>query len=46
MRTGDYVWRFMYDLFYTGEALAKLGRLPQPERLRPLLNELADIDLK
>ncbi len=46
VKTGDYVWRFMYDLFYTGEALQRLGRLPQPERLRPLLNELADIGMK
>jgi hypothetical protein len=46
MQTGDYVWRFTYDLFYTGEALKKLGRLPQPEFLRPLLNELADVDVK
>ena len=45
MRTGDYIWRFMYDLFYQGDALKNLGRLPQPEFLRPLLNEL-DVDLK
>ncbi len=47
MQTGDYVWRFMYDLFYKGgEELKTYGRLPQPEVLRPLLNKLKDIDLK
>jgi hypothetical protein len=53
MTTGDYVWRWTYDLFYprrragltgagarpTGE-LASQARLPQPELLRPALNEL------
>jgi len=46
MQTGDYVWRFTYDLFYEGTALKTLGRLPQPEHLRPTLNNLADIGLK
>jgi hypothetical protein len=45
MRTGDYVWRLMYDLFYQGDALKNFGRLPQPEVLRPLLEELKDINL-
>jgi hypothetical protein len=46
MKTGDYVWRFTYDLFYEGdEALKQYGRLPQPERLRPALNEIG-IELK
>jgi hypothetical protein len=40
MTTGDYVWRWTYDLFYDGEALAAFGRLPQPERLRPALNQI------
>ena len=46
MQTGDYVWRFTYDLFYQENALVDFGRLPQPERLRPLLNELADVGVK
>jgi hypothetical protein len=46
MQTGDYVWRFTYDLFYQGEALKTHGRLPQPERLRPALNELEDLGVK
>ena len=46
MKLGDYVWRFTYDLFYKGEeALKQYGRLPQPERLRPALNEIG-IELK
>jgi hypothetical protein len=45
MQTGDYVWRFMYDLLYQGDALKDLGRLPQPEVLRPLLNLLRDFYL-
>jgi hypothetical protein len=46
MTTGDYVWRFTYDLFYEGRAaVQKWGRLPQPERLRPALNEI-HIELK
>ena len=37
---------FTYDLFYKGEeALKQYGRLPQPERLRPALNEIG-IELK
>jgi hypothetical protein len=46
MQTGDYVWRFMYDLLYQGDALKDLGRLPQPEVLRPLLNLLRDFYLR
>jgi hypothetical protein len=46
MQTGDYVWRFTYDLFYQGDALKDFGRLPQPEHLRPTLNELGDVDVK
>ena len=47
MQTGDYVWRFTYDLFYESEQTRKaFGRLPQPEVLRPLLNELADVGVK
>ena len=46
MQTGDYVWRFMYDLLYQGDAFRDLGRLPQPEMLRPLLNKLADLGLE
>ena len=45
MKTGDYVWRSMYDLLYLGDALKDLGRLPQPEVLRPLLNLLRDFYL-
>ena len=30
MRTGDYVWRWTYDLLYEKEALR---RLPSPKRL-------------
>ena len=46
MQTGDYVWRFTYDLLYQGDALKDLGRLPQPEVLRPLLNLLRDFYLR
>jgi hypothetical protein len=47
MQTGDYVWRFMYDLLYQGDVAFKAyGRIPQPEFLRPLLNDLADVDVK
>ena len=51
MRTGDYVWRFTYDLFYMfdpgkADELKSLSRLSQPELLRLLLNELADFRLK
>jgi hypothetical protein len=53
MQVGDYVWRFTYDLLYwfdtergeTPEVLKTRGRLPQPELVRWLLNELG-IDLK
>ena len=39
MATGDYVWRFTYDLFYrNAEAFEQFARLSQPERLRPALN--------
>jgi hypothetical protein len=38
MTTGDYVWRWTYDLFY--RQFKAYGRLPQPEVLRPTLNEL------
>jgi hypothetical protein len=37
MRTGDYVWRFTYDLFYSSESLR---RLPQPEAIGPVLDRL------
>jgi hypothetical protein len=41
MATGDYVWRFTYDLFYENQAMfQKYARLPQPERLRPALNDI------
>jgi hypothetical protein len=40
MTTGDYVWRWTYDLFYPKSKLASHGRLPQPELLRPILNAL------
>jgi hypothetical protein len=46
MQTGDYVWRFTYDLFYQGDALRDVGRLPQPEHFRPTLRDLADVGLK
>ena len=51
MRTGDYVWRFTYDLFYMfdrdkANELKTLSRLSQPELLRLLLNELANFRLK
>jgi hypothetical protein len=35
MRTGDYVWRFTYDLFY---GPAALRRMPQPEAIGPVLD--------
>lgn len=38
MTTGDYVWRWTYDLFYRN--FNAYGRLPQPEVIRPTLNEL------
>jgi hypothetical protein len=37
MRTGDYVWRWTYDLLYEAE---DLRRLPQPEAIGPKLDEL------
>ncbi|MGZ4187333.1 MAG: hypothetical protein ACXVSL_14530 [Solirubrobacteraceae bacterium] len=40
MRTGDYVWRWTYDLLYEKEALR---RLPQPEAVGPKLDELLDV---
>jgi hypothetical protein len=45
MTTGDYVWRWTYDLFYPLAKLPSHGRLPQPEHLRPILNKL-DVGLK
>ncbi len=47
MTVGDYVWRWTYDLFYEDPAVrAKWGRLPQPEVLRPTLNDGLGIGLK
>jgi hypothetical protein len=40
MRTGDYVWRWTYDLLYEKEALR---RLPQPEAVGPKLDALLDV---
>ena len=40
MRTGDYVWRWTYDLLYEKEALR---RLPQPEAVGPQLDALLDV---
>jgi hypothetical protein len=37
MKTGDYVWRFTYDLFYGAESLR---RMPQPEAIGPVLDRL------
>jgi hypothetical protein len=37
MATGDYVWRWTYDLFYLNPPLR---RLPQPEAVGPVLKEL------
>jgi hypothetical protein len=37
MKTGDYVWRFTYDLFYTDRALR---RMPQPEAMGRAMNEV------
>jgi hypothetical protein len=37
MKTGDYVWRFTYDLFYSAESLR---RMPQPEAIGPVLDKL------
>ena len=41
MRTGDYVWRWTYDLLYDKEALR---RLPQPEIVNPKLDSLFDLN--
>ena len=43
MTTGDYVWRWTYDLFY--ENFATYGRLPQPEHMRTILKDL-EVGLK
>lgn len=40
MTTGDYVWRFTYDLFMRSRCSRDFAQLPQAERLRPALNEL------
>lgn len=37
MRTGDYVWRFIYDLLYNKPDLM---RLPQPEAVWPTLKDI------
>lgn len=37
MKTGDYVWRFTYDLFYTNAARR---RMPQPEAMGKAIKEL------
>lgn len=37
MKTGDYVWRWTYDLFYVDEPLR---RMPQPEAIGPVLEKL------
>jgi hypothetical protein len=41
MRTGDYVWRWTYDLLYNKDALR---RLPQPEIVNPKLDTLFDFN--
>jgi len=41
MRTGDYVWRWTYDLLYEKEAMR---RLPQPEITNPKLDSLFDFN--
>jgi len=41
MSTGDYVWRWTYDLLYEKEALR---RLPQPEIVNPKLDSLFDFN--
>ena len=41
MRTGDYVWRWTYDLLYDAKALR---RLPQPEAVGPQLNTLLGLE--
>jgi hypothetical protein len=37
IKTGDYVWRFTYDVFWLDPAMR---RLPQPEAIGPVLREL------
>jgi hypothetical protein len=47
MTVGDHVWRWTYHLFYEDPAVrAQWGRLPQPEVLRPTLNDGLGIGLK
>ncbi|MFL5863728.1 MAG: hypothetical protein ACJ780_23645 [Solirubrobacteraceae bacterium] len=41
MKTGDYVWRFTYDLLYNP---VKLRRLPQPEAAGPILSGLLGLE--
>jgi hypothetical protein len=38
--TGDYVWRFTYDLLYNDPGLR---RLPQPEKMGPVLRWFFDL---
>jgi hypothetical protein len=40
MSTGDYVWRWTYDLLY---AKVPMRRLPQPEAVGPQLDALLDV---
>jgi hypothetical protein len=40
MKTGDYVWRSSYDLFYPQPSLR---RLPQPESVGPVLRWMFDL---
>ena len=37
MKTGDYVWRWIYDLLYNEPGLR---RLPQPEAVMPKLKDI------
>ena len=46
MTTGDYVWRWTYDLFYDPKKVLAIGRLPQPELVRPILNTELGFGLK
>jgi hypothetical protein len=41
MSTGDYVWRWTYDLLYEKEGMM---RLPQPEITNPKLDSLFDFN--
>ena len=41
MSTGDYVWRWTYDLLYNKDAMR---RLPQPEIVNPKLDSLFDFN--